>query len=330
MSRTTERVRSSFYGASGTLRLTSVIMMLIVVGMLMMRSSDPRNWVWLTGEPASDKGLSTAPARPDQPMPGKVTPGPTDFDPEEREAAREQFQAITDRTLELSREEMPAYWRLFSWTEHQSIEELKQRADRSAVLNQFIQTPDQQRGKLFALDLNVRRVLSYDAPANSAGITKVYEIWGWTTESKAWLYVVLTANLPPGMPTGADVNERVTFAGYFFKVQGYHAAGSGPKDKPLSAPLLIGRVAWKPNPVVASANQGNDWIQGTILFLLVIGAIGLVIWSFFPKSAGKRTSTRNSGQHTSQAEIHDWLANAQHSAATDLSRDDPRPFHNNN
>ena len=38
------------------------------------------------------------------------------------------------------------------------------------------------------------------------------------------------------------MHERVTFTGYFFKVQGYHEAGAGPRDKPLRAPLFIGRV----------------------------------------------------------------------------------------
>jgi hypothetical protein len=330
MSRTTERARSSFYRSGGALRLATVIAMLVVVGMLMNRASDPKNWVWLTGKPSGDKTMAGAVAEAEQPAPIQVSPGPTDTDPEEREGASEQFQAISDRTIELAREEMPAYWRLFGWASHQSLAELQQRANQAAVLNQFIQTPDEQRGKLFQLDLNVRRVLSYDAPANSAGIKKVYEIWGWTTESKAWLYVVLTTHLPPGMPVGPDVNERITFAGYFLKVQGYHAAGAGPRDKPLAAPLLIGRLAWKSSPAPVSANAADRWMQGTITFLLLLGAVGLAIWMFIPKRTDRQRTASTLGHASSpRSEIRDWLAHAERRPTNDETSDADFRFHDN-
>src|SRR5262245_50566453 len=280
MSRTTQRARASFYGSGGALRLSSVVMLLIIVGMLMTRAANPASWIWLTGQPQDNNREIQLSATTVQ---ENVTPGSIDIDPTELSVAKEQFQAITDNTLALGREEMPAYWRLFNWVEHQSLDDLSQRADRSAVLNQFLQTPEEQRGKLFQLKLNVRRILSYDAPANSAGIGRVYEIWGWTTESKAWLYVVLTAHLPPGMPVGADVNESVNFAGYFLKDQGYHATGAGPQDKPLAAPLLIGRISWNPSPTQVATNADGGWTQGLIVFVILIGAIGLGIWMFIPK-----------------------------------------------
>src|SRR4029453_15962709 len=129
MSRTTDRARSSFYRAGGLPRVASMIALLIVIAMLIARAADPGSWKWLTGE-------SEAPAEPDSstrlgirrepppPEPQVIIPGPTDADPEEREAAAEQFQAISDRTMELAREEMPAYWRLFDWAAHQSLADL--------------------------------------------------------------------------------------------------------------------------------------------------------------------------------------------------------------
>jgi hypothetical protein len=296
--------------------------------MLMSRAADPANWIWLTGQPqAEDRDLqlvSTAPPTPDD-----VTPGPTDTDPSELSAAKEQFQAITDHTLSLGREEMPAYWRLFNWVEHQSLHDLSQRADRSAVLNQFIQSPDEQRGKLFQLKLNVRRILSYDAPSNSAGIGRVYEIWGWTNESKAWLYIVLTAHLPPGMPVGADVNESVNFSGYFLKDQGYHAAGAGPKDKPLAAPLLIGRVAWSSPPAPAAAAH-SGWTQAVIVFLALIGAIGLGIWMFIPKRVSVRRPENSFAAPSSAGnDVRDWLKEAERGSATVPTQGTDFYYHSN-
>jgi hypothetical protein len=259
-----------------------------------------------------------------------VTPGLTDTDQEEREGASEQFQALTDRTIELAREEMPAYWRLFSWAEHQTLDGLARRANRTAVLNQFLQAPDEQRGKLFQLELNVRRVLSYDAPENSAGIKKVYEIWGWTTESKAWLYVVLTAHLPPGMPVGPDVNERITFAGYFLKVQGYHAAGAGPHDKPLAAPLLVGRLAWHHPPMPAAASREASWTYWLFTIGLLFAACGLAIWLSFsrPKAANTLTMNKSSDLH-SPGGLHDWLANAEQGSMNERSSSADMRFHDN-
>src|SRR5262245_22373440 len=125
MSRTTQRARSSFYRSGGALRLTSVITMLVVVGILISRASDPNSWVWLTGEPAGEAKVAVADVGAEKAVAEQVTPGPTDADPEEREGATEQFQAISDRTIELGREEMPAYWRLFAWTEHQTLPDLQ-------------------------------------------------------------------------------------------------------------------------------------------------------------------------------------------------------------
>jgi len=283
---------------------------LLVLALIISRASQPATWTWLTGEPAQIE-QPTVQVHPVRNEPQTIAPGPTDEDPEELEAAKEQFQALTDGAIELGREEMPAYWRLFNWTEHQSYDVLNKRATGDVVLNQFMQSPNEQRGKLYRLDLNVRRVLAYNAPDNSAGIKKVYEVWGWTTESKAWLYCVLTAHLPPGMPVGPDVYERVTFAGYFLKVQGYHAAGAGPKDKPLAAPLLIGRLSWKESPVAQPAADPPWlwWLGGVVLLY----ATARFAWWMINGRASTSMARSSAREARSASNIRGWLADAQSS-----------------
>jgi hypothetical protein len=39
--------------------------------------------------------------------------------------ARNEFEALTDATLECGDEEMPAYWRLLKWTVRHSVEDLQ-------------------------------------------------------------------------------------------------------------------------------------------------------------------------------------------------------------
>jgi hypothetical protein len=309
--------------------MASLVVTLALLVLLIGKAADPTMWTWLTGEPESKARPADATAPADQPTvsvqpasvePEKVVPGPTDEDPEEREGASEQFLALTDGSTELGREEMPAYWRLFGWSQHQSFAELNRRATGNSVLNQFIQHPEEQRGKLFRLDLNVRRVLAYDAPENSAGIKKVYEIWGWTTESKAWLYCVLTAHLPPGMPVGPDVYERVTFAGYFLKVQGYHAAGAGPKDKALAAPLLIGRLSWQAAQVAKPAPDPPWlwWLGG--IALLYVG-VRTALWAARRLGPGPSQELSPAGAR-SASEVRGWLANAE-AAPPNPDRYDP-------
>jgi hypothetical protein len=340
----------------GGLRLMSMVTMLVVLGLIIAKAADPATWGWLADDDraaearkvdeAAAKAAGKAPVKPVTAQKvaaqqERVTPGPTDEDIEEQDGAAEEFLALTDGGIELNREEMPAYWRLFGWAEHQTsaqmrkraAEQLQKRASQEIVLNQFIRDPDDHRGQLFSLDLNVRRVLAYDAPPNKAGVKKVYEIWGWTTESKAWLYCVLTAQLPEGMPTGSDVHERVTFAGYFFKVQGYHAAGAGPNDRPLMAPLFIGRVNWKPSELRAAQAQSDwDWLARTfgngprwpwifagLVVVFVILRLSLWLYGRSRRAAPDPFDQWDSPTAAKGAGVRKWLAGAEESGPLDAN-----------
>ncbi len=217
--------------------------------------------------------------------------GPTDLDEEERDAAIYEFQALSDWKEDLHPEEMPAYWRLFSWVQNQSLAGLSKRAVRDVVLNDFFQSTDKFRGQLVALDLNVRRVLRYPATKNRLGIKNVYEVAGFTTQSQAWLYIGLTADLPKGMPIGSSVEEQVTFYGYFLKLQGYEPGGAKPNQRPLAAPLLIGRMVW--HSAAAAKAEGESFSQ---MFWLVIAGAGLAVaagvWLIVRLAGGSTSAVR--------------------------------------
>ena len=306
-----------------------MITFLVVLGVIIHRAAQPETWTWLAGDkeaaaklaqakPAAARSPATKPAV----QPEHVVPGPTDLDIEEQDAAAEEFLALTDGGLEQGVEEMPAYWRLFRWAEHQTTAQMTKRAAKDVVFNEFMRDPDAQRGKLFTLKLDIRRVLAYPAPENKAGIKTVYELWGVTTESRAWLYCVLTAHLPEGMPVGPKVYETATVTGYFYKQQGYYEGGAGPRDKPLRAPLLIGRVTWKPSELRAAQEQSDllllmtqlgqrIWIVTLLIAALLVALLGYWVYtgvkprplavseSFDPSSTRKSATVRN------------WLANAE-------------------
>jgi hypothetical protein len=123
--------------------------------------------------------------------------------------------------------------------------------------------------------MNVRRIL--DAGKNRDGI-QLYEVWGFTKESRDRLYVAIIVDLPKGMPIGPSVYEKAKFAGYFFKLQGYHSAGAKPGAVPDKSPLLIGRLEWEPSPVAKPpVDTTQEWTWGLGL-LAVIGFVFVLRW----------------------------------------------------
>jgi hypothetical protein len=265
--------------------------MLVVMFMIMNRAKDPHTWEWLTNEPAAEtedterdvKGDDEAAIDDSQTQDSYGVSGieskqiqadesfrPTDQDPEESDAAREEFQAISDRAPMLP-EEMPSYWRLLNWARNQSIDELQRRARKSVTLTEFAEAPDKNRGELVHLRLHVMRSLTYDTPESPIGVKRLYEAWGWSDESGPWLYCVVFPERPPGMPIGPNAESEISFDGYFLKLLSYESRLSN--GKPLFAPLLLGRIVWHPIAVTTSSNAKWFWITAGVGGL----AIGVVI-----------------------------------------------------
>ena len=248
-------------------RLAGSIVMLAVVAMLIVRAGDARMWRWLVGDGehavvATSNASDGAEALP-------AASGPTDEDAEQQEAAREEFQAITDGTLTIQPEEMEAYKRLLAWVGSQSFDRLEQRAHSGLLYTQLHDEPEKYRGKLVALDLYVRRAL--DAETKSQGVA-LHEVWGFTAESGDRPYVVMAVDLPKEMPVGPFVKEKTRFCGYLLKLQGYHPTGAKAGQVPETAPLLIGRLQWHASPVTAPQDRASGWWLG----LAVLAIIALV------------------------------------------------------
>jgi len=205
------------------------------------------------------------------------------IDIQERPEFLEEAQAITDNALELQSIEMPSYWRLFRWIKSEDPGALRKRSHKTVKFHDLILHPAKYRGQLVHLELNVRRILSYPAPQNSAGVETVYEVWGFSDES-TWLYLGLTSELPAGMPTGATINERASFDGYFFKLQGYHESGAKPNARALKTPLLVGRLSWKAAPKPASAPRSTGWMFA----LAAIFAVFIIARTLLRLTARKR------------------------------------------
>lgn len=290
--------RSSLYAKPapyGMLRILSMVFMLGVLSMMYQRAADPHSWKWLA---ALDE--ENVPARPaavveavhaqaDLPV---VPPAEQEqalaLDPDERDAAREEFQAVSDRTP-LDAPEMASYWRLVRWSRSQPFAELEKRARHDLVFTNLWEQPEKYRGELIQLRLHIKRVLSHEAPENPADVKTVYEAWGWTDESRSFPYLVVFSELPPEMPLGPDIHEEAVFVGYFHKIMSYQAY-----DAARGAPLLIGQLKYQRNEAreaLRHRDDGSFWpaaaIGGTVV-LMIIGS-----WVF--KSRWSRSRRRAIG-----------------------------------
>ncbi len=249
-----------------------------------------------------------------------VAPGPTDEDSEEWFEAENEFQVLTDGTLGIVDLEMPAYRRVFEWVRHQSFAEMQKRAGKNVPLDGLIRTPDKFRGKLIRIDLNVRHAIPVDgAPL---GVKTVYELHGFSEDSGAWMYFAIVPELPEGMRSGADVEERVRVVGYFFKLNGYLEAGAKPRAAPLKAPLLIGRAELLAAPAETAAPADYGWLYPAAAGFVLLSFI-ITLLQFLARRNAKRHQVQLDHYKIERARAG---FNQEHSAPADnpTSPDDSR------
>jgi hypothetical protein len=314
----------SVFRGNESMRLLTMVVMLGVVYLLIVRARDPHTWTWLTGGAgAADQQDAIASAgadkndnkRPqDSPATGASSRAgafkaelpasslPTDIDPEEAEAAKEEFQAVIDGSENIQPQEMFAYKRLLNWVCSQTFAEMSRRADKNVAFNKFYQSPDEYRGQLFKFNLTVQ--LARDLDKKHDGV-ELFDIWGTTEESGAWLYNAVVIGLPKGMSIGRNIEEKVSLAGYFFKLQGYQPAGAKPGDKPLKAPLFVGRLVWR--PAGKQQARGSDWSWGLLLLAGFLIFLTIRWWLLLRAGRGRLYSPPTIQVNPGGNPVDDWL-----------------------
>lgn len=204
---------------------------------------------------------------------------------------RDQLSVVADNTLTIAARELPAYWTLVDHIVSHQFEDLSARARRDVPLRGIFEDPQRHRGELIFVRLNVRQVIPYEVtPSDGRQVGRLYELWGWTSETKAYMYCLVTPELPVGLPASGRTVSTVDCAGYFFKMQAYFP-GKGTSGSPLVAPLLIGRGRVVPTPAPASPSLSGQWVwmlAGIGLLLLVRRSL---IW-LKPAPAYRRRTRR--------------------------------------
>src|SRR4029078_11754522 len=140
----------------------------------------------------------------------------------------------------------------------------------------WVSGPNVLRGAAVQVDLHICRIAEHPAPDNSLGIERLYEVWGWSDDSRGCLYVPFPPGFPTGLAVGESVSQRATLLGYFYKIQGYLAAGTASQTAPSAAPLIIGQMIAEVAPTPVLAKSSELWIGGASL-LLVVSFVCLLI-----------------------------------------------------
>ena len=184
---------------------------------------------------------------------------------------RDLLSVVTDNSLRMAKREMPAYWELVRKSTNSSFNELYEVSNSRTKFNDFYSEPAKHRGELVTLDIVVRRVTKFDAESgNSAGIKSVYEIWGSTDQSQAWLYVFITNALPEGFDEETLLRKKTSFAGYFLKLLAYQPGSASPNAKPLLAPLLVGRFKDIPQATPIAKSDPPWWSTWEVTSIIVL------------------------------------------------------------
>jgi hypothetical protein len=260
------------------IRLVSLVVMLMIIGLtiynLHQRAQDA------VAPPAGQQNAPPVEAEKAAAARAKDRKPIADEDPEEWKRFLRNCDAVRDKSTLIDRYELPAYWRVMSWVQSQSLADLKERSFPSVPFQNFIHYPSKYRGKPVRVELSIRSVTSY-APENAGKGSipkKVYQLNGMPTELDGWWYYVVTPELPAGFPEGRDIDVTATVYGYFFKLQGYQPFDAKPDARPLLAPLIVGRVeraAVMGDTTPPGAGFGGVvlLVGGIILIVVVVGWI---------------------------------------------------------
>ncbi len=193
----------------------------------------------------------------------------------------EEFKGVRDLTetslldnapkkllLERARETKPA--------------DLDAQAHRDVLFTHLWDRPDQYRGVPVHIEGTALRMITYEVSPTFTPQRRLYEAWITTAESQRFPYCCVFEDLPAGFPIGPNISEFVSFNGYFLKKLAYVAG-----DKPRGAPLLIGKLGWRPQASDrafapgAAPGQGGAWnwkpyAIGAVVFYIAFRFLNLM------------------------------------------------------
>jgi hypothetical protein len=234
--------------------------------------------VWAGDGPGSVGGSTSAsPGKsgtvmPAQPADGKEVEEAPKVDLEGRVEDRAPLRSQHENEWEFT-----AFYGTLVTAEYTTAKAFANSARRDVTYAHLYQEPSHYRGTVIHYEGRMRRLLPHDAPKYTwnQGVKEYYEGWVFNPEVYgANPMCVVFTELPKGLKPGDNLDRRVRFDGYFFKLYGYKAAD----DKWHACPMLIGHA-----PVLVStpsAKPAGDTAKAepsfsTVFMMSFIGVVGL-------------------------------------------------------
>ena len=345
MRQTLKERRSQLHQGMPMNRLLALVMMMAIMALIFVRLRDPATWRWFARDNDANQVQVVAESVPAGTSPPKTEPahsassaasaetshdltptGSTDLDPMEWDDMKSNISLIEDGALQMSNLEMPAYFRVLNWVDHQPTALLLKRAHKDVVYSDFRKTPGTMRLQIVELNLNVRQILRAFGPPQNGKETpittpegkQIYQVCGFTQESGSNMYYGIVTDLPAGMPIGTLVDVDVKLVGYFFKLQGYisqeqQIEAEQNKKNPIiyKAPVIIGRLVRNVSPVIAE-DAPPVWMIASVVGVAVLAIVGWVLLSL-RGSRRRAVPASFSGRNPQHEELpfDRWLDQAQ-------------------
>jgi hypothetical protein len=165
---------------------------------------------------------------------------------------------------------------LAHWTDTAAFDKV---ARRDLTYLQLFRESEKYRGQIVRISGRMKRIRRDDEPpeqAREAGVSHLYEGWLFNDDFGANPVCCVFTDLPDGLRVAEKMEERVEFAGYFFKRYRYKAGDTPKPNQWRDAPLIVGRVvAVFPRAEAASETWSEmllPWFLG-----LVAGTLGFVV-----------------------------------------------------
>ncbi len=174
-------------------------------------------------------------------------------------------RTIRDDVLGVLTSEMPAWFGTLRMSQKLKKSDLQKLPEAQFTL--FMDSPQSCRGRAFTLRGRLRRLTPFavDQSSESFGIKSAYDAWISTRDSGNQLVHVVAVSADAGLPNpeleGVE-SPDVEMTGYFFKREGYAAAGkTGEGELGLTALFLAGRIQYlPPREFISRAAEMTPWM----------------------------------------------------------------------
>lgn len=179
-----------------------------------------------------------------------------------------------------NRDEANAFDYLVKFARDVAPDDWRRSARRDITFAQML-GPDaaNYRGEAVRVEGRLKRVrdIGPTPGLQAEGIEHLYEGWIFSEIYREYSYCVLFTELPADLPVAEQLDRRVTFDGFFFKIYRF-AAGDGVRR----APLLIGRTIYVvPQPpkstLFEEMTAALPYVLTVLAVVLGCGA-GVVLW----------------------------------------------------